>query len=666
MTFLCPWAPRSSTADATDRPEVETRASPKGRDRQGLSKSQGASHIFSFKFVPGKPPLPKKAAQTQEAENSTSLPPCSSSSQETPNSLSEKRFPLPSSLREKYASSHRWQTHRWREQIDPSTGQAQASSMQNSLNEKPRIPPSELETRKDASDVCSCEQEHENARRVRVFICEQNTNTEMGASSDGPVPGDHHLQPELQQPTATPSQEAEVMWTVGNATSAGNVAGQPLPVLTSLSSSPFDDHTVADVVGWGGWLDSTSSSIGGAQLASRQENVQMELTSVSAATSDSSVGSDDSATINQFGSEELASTAGGDAALSTSSSNTPIPVFEKVDRYGFIMKGNGVSATPPINRSTSGPRDRNRLKKWRRMVGAGGVDWMTYLQKHPSKVKNRIRKGIPDALRGLTWQLLSGGRSLLLQNEGVYHQLMLYESSMEQIELEIVRDLNRTYPGHVFFQQRQGPGQRSLFNVLKAYSVYDKKVGYVQGMGFVAGLLLLYMCEEDAFWTLVALLKGQVHPPMEGLYTDGFPLLQQYFYQFEYTIKQECPRIAAHFEQENVHPIMFCSHWFNTVFAYSLPFEHLLRVWDVFLFEGWKIVFRVGLILLKSTEEQLLGKSFEGIMAILNSNSKQLTPSQFPILARSPDTLIKACFTIKVSKHLERCRVEYVQQQQQQ
>lgn len=69
-----------------------------------------------------------------------------------------------------------------------------------------------------------------------------------------------------------------------------------------------------------------------------------------------------------------------------------------------------------------------------------------------------------------------GGRSLLLENEGVYHHLMLYEDSMEKIEVEIVRDLNRTYPGHVYYQQRQGPGQRSLFNVLKAYSVYDKKV----------------------------------------------------------------------------------------------------------------------------------------------------------------------------------------------
>lgn len=40
----------------------------------------------------------------------------------------------------------------------------------------------------------------------------------------------------------------------------------------------------------------------------------------------------------------------------------------------------------------------------------------------------------------------------------------------------------------------------------------------MQGMGFLAGLLLLYMSEEDAFWLLVALLKGAVHAPMEGLY----------------------------------------------------------------------------------------------------------------------------------------------------
>lgn len=65
------------------------------------------------------------------------------------------------------------------------------------------------------------------------------------------------------------------------------------------------------------------------------------------------------------------------------------------------------------------------------------------------------------------------------------------------------------------------------------------QVGYVQGMGFIAGLLLLYMNEENTFWTLVALLKGAVHPPLERLYQAGLPLLQQYLFQFEHLVQEE-------------------------------------------------------------------------------------------------------------------------------
>ena len=54
-----------------------------------------------------------------------------------------------------------------------------------------------------------------------------------------------------------------------------------------------------------------------------------------------------------------------------------------------------------------------------------------------------------------------------------------------------------------------------MFDFFKYYLVFLVEL---QGMGFLAGLLLLYMSEEDAFWLLVALLKGAVHAPMEGLY----------------------------------------------------------------------------------------------------------------------------------------------------
>ena len=61
----------------------------------------------------------------------------------------------------------------------------------------------------------------------------------------------------------------------------------------------------------------------------------------------------------------------------------------------------------------------------------------------------------------------------------------------------------------------------------------------MQGMGFIAGLLLLYMPEEDAFWTLTALLKGAVHPPLEGLFRPGLPLLQQFLFQFAALVDSE-------------------------------------------------------------------------------------------------------------------------------
>ena len=157
-----------------------------------------------------------------------------------------------------------------------------------------------------------------------------------------------------------------------------------------------------------------------------------------------------------------------------------------------------------------------------------------------------------------------------------------------------MRDISRTFPNHIHYHQRHGLGQRQLYNVLKAYSVYDKQLGYCQGMGFVAGLLLLYMCEEDAFWLMVSLLKarripppqltpnpvplrvpyrrgagglargragaqGIAHEPLEGLFQPGLPLVQQCLFQFEHAVKEVLPALGAHLEREMVHPTMYAS-----------------------------------------------------------------------------------------------------------
>ncbi|KAI4998582.1 hypothetical protein ZWY2020_053924 [Hordeum vulgare] len=293
-------------------------------------------------------------------------------------------------------------------------------------------------------------------------------------------------------------------------------------------------------------------------------------------------------------------------------------------------------------------REERRIRKWRKMIGAGGSDWKHYVRRNPHVVKRRIRKGIPDCLRGLVWQLISGSRDLLLMNPGVYETLVIYETSTS--ELEIIRDISRTFPSHIFFQQRHGPGQRSLYNVLKAYSVYDRDVGYVQGMGFIAGLLLLYMSEEDAFWLIVALLKGAVHAPMEGLYQAGLPLVQQYLFQFEKLVQEHMPKLGQHFIEEMINPSMYASQWFITVFSYSFPFPMTLRVWDVFLYEGIKVVFQVGLGLLRFCHDDLVKLPFEELLHSLR---------YFPDEATDPDTLFPLAFSFKVNSSLEELEKEY-------
>ena len=55
-------------------------------------------------------------------------------------------------------------------------------------------------------------------------------------------------------------------------------------------------------------------------------------------------------------------------------------------------------------------------------------------------------------------------------------------------------------PAHIF---DGAGGQARLRRVLKAYSAYDREIGYCQGMNFIAAMFLTLMSEERAFWMLV-------------------------------------------------------------------------------------------------------------------------------------------------------------------
>jgi len=146
-------------------------------------------------------------------------------------------------------------------------------------------------------------------------------------------------------------------------------------------------------------------------------------------------------------------------------------------------------------------------------------------------------------------------------------------------------------------------------------------------MGFPAGLFLMYMSEEESFWMLHCIARGERYL-LNGLWSPGFPLLFQCFYQFSSLLRKHCPRLSAHLlsQEQPITPELYATHWFMTLFSYNLPFDVVLRVWDILLAEGPKIIFRLAIFACKHMEKDILAeKEFAAILDILKNLHKNVS-----------------------------------------
>ncbi|KAG7129167.1 putative GTPase-activating protein like [Verticillium longisporum] len=212
----------------------------------------------------------------------------------------------------------------------------------------------------------------------------------------------------------------------------------------------------------------------------------------------------------------------------------------------------------------------------------------------PKKLRDRAK------MRLWAEYLRDNGRNVTLIRQPTFHKLIRDSLAIDEIE----KDLNRSLPDWV-----------------------NPDVGYCQAMNIVVAALLIYMSEAQAFFLLSSLCDRLV----PGYYSTTMygTLLDQKV--FESLVEQTMPVLWEHLVKSDVQLSVVSLPWFLSLYVNSMPLIFAFRVLDVFFVEGPKVLFQVGLAILRINGEELLDATDDGaFISVLKSYFTRLDESAHP------------------------------------
>ncbi|KAI5952233.1 GYP5 [Candida jiufengensis] len=222
------------------------------------------------------------------------------------------------------------------------------------------------------------------------------------------------------------------------------------------------------------------------------------------------------------------------------------------------------------------------------------------------QLNNLINQGIPKEIRGIIWQIVTKSKDSNL--EDFYRSLKLETSIHEKA---IKRDLTRT---SFFTNLESADKANELFNVIKAYSLYDPDVGYTQGMIFIAVPLIMNMDESECFCLLVMLMKEY---QLRDLFCPEMKGLHLLLYEFDCLLAKYSPTLYNHLVRSGIKSSMYASQWFLTFFAYKFPLDIVLRIYDIVITQGMESILKFAVNLMIQNEQQLINLNFDKLLEFL-------------------------------------------------
>ena len=223
---------------------------------------------------------------------------------------------------------------------------------------------------------------------------------------------------------------------------------------------------------------------------------------------------------------------------------------------------------------------------------------MLYYNLYPSKYINKIKLSI------LNFSPLSKLSPLLFHKK--YIDLLLEKN--QKYDKEIQKDLTRTFPNNSSFKYGNS-NYNKLYHLLTVYSLYNEKIGYAQGINFIAANIILLMekeKEETCLMFLDGLLRKFDFGELSGLsigdwLKKNLNILNNYLEKFS-------PEIMKFLENSKLSHEFFSTNWMLTLFTNSMDIQYLFVVWDFLIIFGWKFFMCFNVSVLNMFKDDILNQ----------------------------------------------------------
>jgi TBC1 domain family member 24 len=253
-----------------------------------------------------------------------------------------------------------------------------------------------------------------------------------------------------------------------------------------------------------------------------------------------------------------------------------------------------------------------------------------------------VRRGVPDPLRQSVWKLITGCSDIVAENADFYDRCLAktFGDNVPDEFLTVPMFGGQMKPQDHYLSAN---GLKVAQRVLCVLQSNHADIEYLPVIPDLTCLLLTFMSERDTYVTLHAMCQASRSSTEHIIYFRPTKKEVHVFINtFENLLKKRIKKVFQKMKELGVSCHDFADEWFMRLFLNDFPFQACLRIFDAYLGEGQKILFRVALAHLKICQGSLLRASTaEEFVGIIRQRAAQ-TPN--------PVNLLKKAFEIQLQR----------------